>query len=331
MKNSARTRLTVLLIAALCVVGVLISVIVALLAHVQLLSSQVSVLKTETEAASLQLDAYDRSLCDTSYSITNQKTLTKYSIDNAGQVRTYQVHTPANYDPSVRYPVIISFDGIDGSGSRMESYAGLDVLPVITVYPDSLPSKRGFTAWQGAPYSLDGEYDIGFVKKILETLPSQYCVDATQIFAVGMSNGGAFATIVGCEMGNQIRAVASVSGAYYTTCNQEQRTPSLLLFHSTSDRQVPFSGSGNGHLPQISRWAEKQATERDCQTSNPSTTKNSVKYYNWFDCNDNSMLRLVVLKGQAHGWLTLPQVSGPNAQSTAGYIWEFFQDAAYRD
>ena len=211
----------------------------------------------------------------------------------------------------------------------MEGYSGLDELPAVVVYPDSLPGKLTFTAWEGAPYSVDGDRDVQFVSDILKTIPSQYCVDSTRIFAVGMSNGGAFATTVGCKLGDQIKAVASVSGAYYQSCRSEERTPSLLVVHSQDDRQAPFKGVVARRLPPVPQYVEQQAIERHCKTDVQDVYTGKATYYKWVDCDDNSSVQFVVLRKQAHGWLTLPQVSVQQTQGTAGYIWKFFEQAIY--
>jgi len=325
MKKTSLATMKYRLYSTFVVCIVLALALLAMFIHVQSLNSRISVLEDKATTTDRQLASYQRSLCSTIPKPID--VLTKYTVSSAGFDRTYHVHTPDNYDPSVRYPVIVSFDGIDGSGSRMEAYSGLDELPAVVVYPDSLPGKRGFTAWQGAPYSLEGTQDVQFVSDILKTLPSQYCVDSTRTFAVGMSNGGAFATIVGCELGSQIRAVASISGAYYQTCQQQQRTPSLLIVHSTTDGQAPFGGSVARRLPKVTQWTEKQAVERACATTLPVKTIGATSYYDWLNCTDDSMLRFIVIQNQAHGWLALPEASIQRAQGTAGYIWKFFEES----
>lgn len=237
------------------------------------------------------------------------------------------MHVPVNYDPNLRYPVVLSFDGIDGSGAQMQSYAGLDTVPALVVYPDSLPSKAGFTAWQGAPYSQDGSYDVDFIKELLETLPGQYCIDSTKVFATGMSNGGAFAIIAGCELGDKIRAVASVSGAYYSTCKNEARTPSLLVLHSVDDNRVPYYGETARGLPVVPEWVKAQAAQRSCSGDALLKTTVTSQQSTWFGCKDASILRFVVLTGQEHGWLRVPGDLEKSTPATAQYVWGFFETA----
>ena len=307
---------------------ILTLVVGALTAHIHTLDTRIMNLESSEASAKSELASIKRVRCETESSVTASNSTTSYTLESGGYNRTYQVHTPPSYDPSLRYPVILSFDGIDGSGDRMQHYSGLDGLNALVVYPDSLVAKQGFTAWQGAPYSLDGDLDIEFVRGILSTLPSQYCTDSSQTFAVGMSNGGSFATLAGCELGNQIRAVASVSGANYSTCSPEQRSPSLLVIHSTEDPQIPFSGSIERNLPQMPEWVDQQVEERHCETATEPTTDQDTTFYTWLDCDDTSMVRFVVVHNQPHGWVSIPQTT-PSVKNTADYIWKFFEDSVY--
>lgn len=328
MKQLTQFRITKRAIVLLAIGIILLSasILIAQAIHVNTTASRMAALELQKATAAARIVAYDKSRCENNASIMEANTLTKYSIESGGYTRSYNVHTPAAYDPARRYPVVISFDGIEGSGLRMEGYSGLDTLPAIVVYPDALAGKQGFTAWQGAPYSVDGERDVQFVKDLVTKVTTDYCVDTDRTFAVGMSNGGSFAAIVGCEMGDRIRAIASVSGAYYTTCQQEQKSPSLLVLHSTGDQQVPFAGVPARNLPQIPEWVTRQAMERQCMVTEPATTDGAASYFNWRDCKEGAIVRFAEVQGQPHGWLRMPsQINAPH--STADYIWKFFEDA----
>jgi len=331
MKKTSLGNLERRFYSALAVGIALLLIIIGLLLHVQSLSLRVASLESQVTTTSAQLKTYERTLCSVNNSALPVATVTKYNLKSAGYTRTYQVHTPSNYDPNVRYPVILSFDGIEGSGARMEGYSGLDDLPAVVVYPDSLPGKTTFTAWEGAPYSVDGSRDVQFVSDILKTIPSQYCVDSTRTYAVGMSNGGAFATTVGCKLGDQIKAVASVSGAYYQSCRSEERTPSLLVVHSQDDRQASFYGVTARRLPPVPQYVERQVSERHCKTPVRIETNIAATYHNWLKCDDNSSVQFVILRKQAHGWLTVPEANIQQTKGTAGFIWKFFEESTFNN
>ena len=86
--------------------------------------------------------------------------------------RTYLVHTPSTFDPTIRHALVLSFHGYADSAAGQESVSGLsksglliDGKGIIAVYPQGAlgPGKPGDTsqrAWQGAPYSAVGVDDV---------------------------------------------------------------------------------------------------------------------------------------------------------------------------
>ena len=315
--------------------GVILSAVVAIIIlllfiQIQSLTAQLESLESRHEQRGEELASYERSRCQVAPAPVLADTTARHALESAGFARSYQVHTPKNYDPNIRYPVIVNFDGIGGNGGNIEGYSGVNELPVIAVYPDALPGKTGFTAWQGAPYSVEGDRDIAFVRDILNQLPATYCIDKTKVFAIGMSNGGGFAAIVGCRMGDAVRAVAGVSGAYYTECHENTRTGSLLVVHGTADKQVPIDGSRKRGLPEVSEWIEKEAQDRKCERSTEDDTHSAAREYGWSRCKNDSLLRLLVLKDQPHGWLAVPGGVERDVHNTTEYIWSFFEEVMYR-
>lgn len=249
------------------------------------------------------------------------------SISDGMQERSYRIHIPENFDPQERYPVILSFDGVAGSGNRIESFSGLDDLPAIIVYPDSLMGTHGRTAWEGAPYSPRRVDDMQFVRNIMRHLTDSYCIDTSHVFTVGMSNGGGFAVLAGCELGSRVRAVASISGAYYSRCDGDVRGQSLLVIHSTTDKQVPFDGSARRKLPAIRTWVADQASERACASQVATSTLQNATQLTWRNCEGNASVRFLIVKNQEHGWLEVPKSAGDAIHArTAWYIWGFFQE-----
>lgn len=302
-----------------------LAAIVGLIANTQILSSRLDSSRQASEQLSSDLESLKKSRCQRFYDIITPDTTTVHEINSGGGNRVYRVHTPPDYDARLRYPVVLSFDGISGGGANMAAYSGLEDAPAITVYPDSLVGPQNFTAWQGAPYSPVGIDDVQFVRDILDTLPDQYCVDGSKTFAVGMSNGGSFAVIAGCELGARIKAVASVSGAYFTDCAGRGKLPSLLALHSRDDRQVPFDGSKKRRLPDVQSWIGRQIKLRGCKWSSSRAILNGAISRTWSDCENETTVELLIIKDQQHGWLQLPISGADQPPGTAGYIWRFFE------
>jgi polyhydroxybutyrate depolymerase len=54
---------------------------------------------------------------------------------------------------------------------------------------------------------------------------TNYCIDRSRIFSVGMSYGGIMSNTLGCEMGDVFRALAPMSGSGVTWFRRSQPTP----------------------------------------------------------------------------------------------------------
>jgi polyhydroxybutyrate depolymerase len=111
---------------------------------------------------------------------------------------------PADYKPSDPAPAILAYHGSRELDSRMETTTQISTLPVIAIYPEGTSGTNGLS-WAGAPYSTCVD-DVQFTTDLLNELESKYCVDASRIYATGISNGGGFTPLtvavgsVSCRM-----------------------------------------------------------------------------------------------------------------------------------
>ena len=55
--------------------------------------------------------------------------------------------------------------------------------------------------------------DIAFVRVLLAKLKGDYCIDEARIFSTGISFGGIMSNTIGCQLGDQVRAIAPIMGA----------------------------------------------------------------------------------------------------------------------
>lgn len=130
--------------------------------------------------------------------------------------RSYWLSRPANYDPDQGHGLIIGLPGTNALGQSMVWYLGLESAATtedwIFVYPD--PLWRDFTGWGNlggwllGPHAspADGQQDLAFMDVLLDRLEAAYCIDRNRIFVTGHSWGGDMAAVVGCFMGDRIRA-----------------------------------------------------------------------------------------------------------------------------
>ncbi len=56
--------------------------------------------------------------------------------------RKYIIHLPAGYNPLVKYPLVLSFHGLNSDAAQQQFYSGFDVVAdtgkFIVVYPQGL-------------------------------------------------------------------------------------------------------------------------------------------------------------------------------------------------
>lgn len=114
----------------------------------------------------------------------------------------YYVKLPTNYDPDKAYPVVIGLHPTGNSNVPpwAEQNLGFEDNGVpeaaIRVYPQCSVQGNGWNA-----------SDVPFFKPFYDTIVSNFCVDKNRVFVTGESSGGDFASIVGCEHGDIIRAI----------------------------------------------------------------------------------------------------------------------------
>ena len=206
--------------------------------------------------------------------------------------RDYDLWVPDGYQPGTPVPVVVVLHGDGGdkqSAERMtcdEGAAGdvaclhrtAQVHGYAAVFHDGTPERGlwhterawnaggGKDGWRcsGGTACAEQVNDVQYVRDLLDDLERHIDVDPRRIYVTGMSNGGAMAQRLGCELSDRVAAIASVDGelqlATSGTCAPPRPVP-LLDVHSTTDPCWPYRGgppecpirSGGGKLVSVAR------------------------------------------------------------------------------
>ncbi|WP_437927018.1 prolyl oligopeptidase family serine peptidase [Sorangium sp. So ce291] len=161
----------------------------------------------------------------------------RFSIDVGGATREYILAVPDDYDPSHAYRLIFAWHPRGGSAEQVATgfgggYYGLQGRAdgsAIFVSPEGL--EQG---WE----NKDGR-DIAFLRAMLDRLRGELCIDQSRIFSTGFSYGGMMSYAIGCAMGDVFRAIAPMSGALYSGCEDGDSPVAMWGAHGDVDSVVP--------------------------------------------------------------------------------------------
>lgn len=294
--------------------------------------------------------------------------------------RNYDLHIPLSYK-STPIPIVVAFHG-GGANSKSQiklSCPGGDINHpkclnkladrggFIVVYPNGtpnqffLPSSRTWNATGGIndKYRCIGGTacsknvdDVGYFKALLDDLPKIVSVDEKRIYVTGISNGGAMAHRLACELSDRIAAIAPVAaGNQYEAvwgCNAKRPVP-VLEIHGLEDKQWPYEGGYGqpafGNEPPIAEGEEYKklmvpihqsilnwAKRNGCAPDSKIESSGGVTKETYIGCKEGGDVTLYTIKASGHTWpqgyqyFSEDRVGKTSQEINANeVIWEFFQ------
>lgn len=234
-----------------------------------------------------------------------------------GLPRSYLIYVPRSYNPGRPAPLILVFHGGLGNAERMPPLTGMNELAeekgFIVVYPNGTgrdPEGNRFTWNAGACCGIAQRRnvdDVGFTRAIIDQVSRQFRIDASRVYATGISNGAMMAYRLACDLSDQISAIAPVAGAMMIErCNPDRPIP-VIHFHGLADQNAPFEGGfgarsigGISHrsVPNTMDWLRQlhqcQSQGRDARTGDANIEQ--------FSCRKGGPIVLVTISGGGHTW-----------------------------
>ena len=171
------------------------------------------------------------------------------------------------------------------------------------------------------------------VLALLDHIEATFCVDTARVYSTGMSDGGAMTSVLACVASDRFAAFGAVAVEVYFKGCGGNRPVSIMAFHGTADRIVPFDGGKTavagatlGPAPAaMAGWAAHD----HCDAEFVDTRIGSeVRRRTWSGCDGASSVVFYIIDGGGHTWpgsipiarfgMTTQQI---NASDT---IWAFF-------
>lgn len=277
------------------------------------------------------------------------------TLEHQGRTRKYRVYLPTTGQPP--YPVVLAFHGAGATGRIMlfhcrwlqeaEQHSFIVVAPEGTApQPDEKPSFRlnpqlwniG-TAFTAAPTRHAD--DVGFVRAILDTLPSIVAIDPRRVYSTGFSNGAGLSFRLAIEMGDRLAAIAPVAALPYLKDGPPPRPIATCYFIGDVDPLIPWNGgevvspwtnqitNRPPVLEQLQQWVALNGMEAMHETLASTATEEHVQLGK---ANGDVVMHYFKSHGLGHHWpggrdVGVPEeVLGPRipAIDATAQIWEFF-------
>jgi poly(3-hydroxybutyrate) depolymerase/lysophospholipase L1-like esterase len=195
--------------------------------------------------------------------VANSQTFAYKSHTNASiadYTMPYRLFVPAGYNANTSYPLVLFLHGAGERGTDNNAHitssrgAGLwaetanqATYPCFVVAPQCPANKQWVnTNWSLGSYSISTvamSNELKMVKDIIETLQTQYNIDASRLYITGLSMGGYGTWDFIMRYPGLFKAAIPVCGAGDPSKAELISTIPLRVFHSSDDNIVPVSGS----------------------------------------------------------------------------------------
>ena len=268
------------------------------------------------------------------------------TLTHDGLQRSYLLYVPASANRSQPLPLVLVFHGGTGNAQSAERMSGFDRVAdqngFVVVYPNgtSRVSDDILLTWNGGTccgYAQEKNVDdTGFVRAILADLQPLVNIDAKRIYAAGMSNGGILSQRLACEAADLFAAIAPVAGTLnFPSCSPAQPV-SVIEFHGTDDRHLPYDGGvGPESLAGVDFASVKDSIDfwlnfDGCPAAPQTETFADIQNDIYASCANGTAVELYTILGGRHAW---PGSDGPGwpggdlptqSISATDLIWEFF-------
>ena len=149
--------------------------------------------------------------------------------------RTYHVYSPANYDPTKTYPVVLTYHGWQTDGPDFEAWFQMEDYvngEAFVVYPDAV----------GGYWDLQGTSDLVFFDDLVKQLGETYCIDPSHILGFGFSYGAYFMNLLGCQRAGYVKALMMGDGGWAGNGLGCGRLPVLVTVRTLDTEEVPANG-----------------------------------------------------------------------------------------
>ena len=197
--------------------------------------------------------------------------------------RTYRLFVPPGYDGRQRLPLVLDLHGSGGNAAGQARNSGLETLSATERF--IVATLEGEGGRWNVPVQPNRPDDVMYVSDVIAQVASKACVDDTRVYATGFSGGGRMTSLLACQLGSRIAAVAPVSGLRFPGPCTGRAIP-VLTFHGLADSQNPYDGHAAGRgaeweesVPDaLASWARHDSCKGDAILEDPPGPLSTMRY-----------------------------------------------------
>jgi poly(hydroxyalkanoate) depolymerase family esterase len=159
----------------------------------------------------------------------------------------YSLYIPAGLTVEDRVPLLVMLHGCGqdarafADGSRMNELADADRFMVL--YPEQSRAVNPLRCWRWFDRdTLNGAGEALLLARLASSIASRYPVDPARVYLVGLSAGGAMASILALRYGAMFAACAIVSGLMYKAADSLERALGAMRGESLT---LPHDGAAD--------------------------------------------------------------------------------------
>lgn len=270
------------------------------------------------------------------------------SIESGNRERKFMVSAPEMLLPGAK--LLIALHGSTQRGSIMRRTTEFDLLledeNMVVIYPDAVDG-----IWKDGRDDDKGVDDVRFMEDLVEYAATEFGIDRSHAYLVGVSNGGFMTQRVLCRRPGLFRAAAAVIanlGADIANGCRPDSVCSMFLLAGTTDPVVPYGGGyvkrvdGTQYRGSILPFEESVAhwqrlgnwTEQVAESESDLGQDMKAEQKDFRSPDHNEQLRVVVIHGGGHHWFgkkmdeSLQITFGKSTlnYATSREIWSFFSD-----
>jgi polyhydroxybutyrate depolymerase len=230
------------------------------------------------------------------------------------------IYRPSGLSLSRKVPLLIALHGASSTPSDMEGLTHFEHVAdehgFVVAYLDSASAS--------APWNPRTD-DTAYVSSEISQLTQSENIDPSRVYVAGFSAGGYETWAAGCQLSNQVAAVAVVSlsmGEKLANSCRPTRPISELMMVGSND-SVRFTGQPGVFLSAAGTTAKWRSVD-GCSSPSPQAQQqvSTVLQQTWTSCTDRSAVALYVVQGAQHVWPPYG-VGAPQDYPASEAVWAF--------